>query len=264
MQVAQIQVADLVVHATSQGEAGTTTTPTATGDAKATTVVTPKETGTPIAMKPKATLYRRHQSSVSADNTIAEDPLAVATTPVPRIATPSPLHPFTQSISNPVQPYATRQSSVVGATATPLQQPTSSQRADSPFDDVMHVDESDQQEQADDEANQPAQSNVVTPGVATAADSAAASGGEEEPDNDDDDVVHVIVQPGEDEAANDSDDDAEVDADIEQTITVVDGVPVHSSRSATLALPPPSQATPGNGAQAARAAWARGEIPRKK
>ena len=137
MRATQLQVADVVVHATSQGVTGHSTTASAAGDSNQKTVVTTLATRAArpsVAVKPKNVTVQRYRSPVPADNSIIVSPLAVATTTPLRVATPSPLYPLTQRISRPVQPYATRQYSTIA------QPGTSQQRADSPFDTVMRVD----------------------------------------------------------------------------------------------------------------------------
>ena len=200
-------------------------------------------------------MMQRHKSSVPADNTITVSPLRAATSSIIRTATPSPLHPFTQGIRRtPIQPYTSRQASVSA-------QPSASQsRADSPFDTVMHVDDPADQSQADDDMNQQAAGNVDARGDATTAGADQDPGDEDEAEAEEG-ASQVAEQP--DVEASETEDDAEVDPDIEATVTVVDGVPTYGPRAATHALPPRSQATPGKGAQAARAAAAaRGDASR--
>ena len=258
MQEAQLQVADVVVHATSQGVTGRSTTATAAGGRQsrmAATTLSSRVARPPIAVKPKMEMMQRHKSSVPADNTITVSPLRAATSPIIRIATPSPLHPFSQGIRRtPIQPYASRQVSVSA-------QPSAGQsRADSPFDTVMHVDDPADQSQADDDMNQQAAGNVDARGDAATAGADQDPGDEDEAEAEEG-ASQVAEQP--DVEASETEDDAEVDPDIEATVTVVDGVPTYGPRAATHALPPRSQATPGKGAQAARAAAAaRGDASR--
>ena len=258
MQAAQLRVADVVVHATSQGVTGRSTTITAAGGRQQRMVAAtpvPRVVRPPIAVKPKVEMMQRHKSSVPADNSITVSPLQAATSPAIQVATPSPLHPFTQGIRRtPIQPYTARQVSV-------SVQPSASQsRADSPFDTVMHVDDTGDQLQADDETSQLATSNVG------AQEDAATAGmdqdiADEDEAEEEEGASQVAEQPTAE--ASETEDDAEVDPDIEATVTVVDGVPTYGPRVVTHALPPRSQATPGKGAQAARAAAAaRGDASR--
>ena len=251
------------IHPTQSQPPRTARPPNANQTSSTPRALTTPRTRTPTSQTVSSTsspvVTRRPRSSVPADNTIVAAPLA---------ATPGPLRPFTQSITPRVQRLSSQARRTSDAVRTPRDGQAARSRTDSPFDEVLHVPDTMEEEMsvgskpalADVDADDNRPAGASTPmWVPDSQDSNRGSGNNPpdddtvvEMDDDDDDVTPT----GGSKVAHDDDDDIEevITTRGGETVVIDDGIDDDDDDGATAAiLPPTSRAFPGKGAQAAKA-----------